>query len=290
MKVEKIDLSDFIYNLPEEKIAQFPEKERDSSKLLIYNNGNINHDVFRNADKYIPNDSILVFNNTRVIRARLLFRKQSGANIEILCLEPLSPSEYEISLGSFKPVEWKCLVGNLKKWKNDELSLQFSINESNYTLRAVKNGTSGEAQKIIFRWEPDNICFGQVISACGHLPLPPYINREDNAEDGIRYQTVYAKNEGSVAAPTAGLHFSDQVIEKMVKKGIRTAEVTLHVGAGTFKPVKNNDIMKHEMHCEHFYVSKETLEKLYKSSGKIIAVGTTSVRTVESIYWIGAKL
>lgn len=285
-----INIEDYDYDLPEERIAQYPVVERDMSNLLVYRQGNIKKDIFRNLDNYIPKGSLLVFNNTRVIRARLLFRKESGAAIEILCLEPLSPAEYQMSFGSTGPVEWKCIVGNLKKWKKGKLLLPYSINQKDYILSAEKVCQEGEAWRIRFTWDSPLTSFGEVIDAAGHIPLPPYINREDEKEDNIRYQTVYSSVKGSVAAPTAGLHFNEEVFEKLRKNDVKLTELTLHVGAGTFQPVKTKNINDHEMHCEHFYITADTIQLLIDYSGKIIPVGTTSVRTLESLYWIGVKI
>jgi S-adenosylmethionine:tRNA ribosyltransferase-isomerase len=285
----RIDIEEYNYYLPEERIAQHPAKERDGSRLLIYD-GKISSDIFHNIDRYIPAGSLLVFNDTRVIRARILFRKDTGATIEVFCLEPLNPYDYESAFGSKGPVEWKCIVGNLKKWKNEMIATVFEYDGIQYGLTAQKLNPEGEAWRIKFAWKPGDISLGQAMEAVGHIPLPPYVKREDEDEDYIRYQTVYAKIKGSVAAPTAGLHFTDQVLEKLNKKGIRSGFITLHVGAGTFKPVKNSNISKHEMHCEHFFINYKDLEMLLHFRGKMIAVGTTSVRTLESLYWLGVKL
>jgi S-adenosylmethionine:tRNA ribosyltransferase-isomerase len=286
----EIDLNDYDYDLPNDRIAQYPVKERDLSKLLIYKGNAISKDLFRNIEVYIPTDSLLVFNNTHVIRARLLFSKETGASIEILCLEPLSPSEYELSFSSKAPVEWKCIVGNLKKWKEGKLKTSFLHDGIEFNLNAEKIKPEGEAWRIRFTWDAMEICFGQVIEATGHIPLPPYISRDDESGDITRYQTIYSKIKGSVAAPTAGLHFTDNVLEKLKGRGIKSAEVTLHVGAGTFQPVKSKNILDHKMHCEHFFVTEKTIKLLLKNPGKIVAVGTTSVRTLESLYWIGVNI
>lgn len=290
-EIEDININDYNYFLPKEKIAQYPVKERDSSKLLLYDGNNISSDIFKNIGQHINSGSLLVFNNTRVIRARLLFRKESGAHIEVFCLEPLTPSEYELSFGSTEPVEWKCIIGNLKKWKSGKLKLIFSIDRSDYELSAEKISPEGEeAWRIRFSWNSSGITFSKVIDATGHIPLPPYINREDEEDDNNRYQTVYSRSKGSVAAPTAGLHFTDAVLDDLAKKRIARSEITLHVGAGTFKPVKSEKIGGHEMHCEHFFVTIDTIRKLIEYHGRIIAVGTTSVRTLESLYWLGVKM
>jgi S-adenosylmethionine:tRNA ribosyltransferase-isomerase len=288
--VKMIDIKDYDYNLPEERIAQYPVKERDLSKLLLYNKGNISKDVFRNIDNYLQKDSLLVFNNTRVIKARLLFSKESGAKIEIFCLEPVKPVDYQQSFSSGSPVEWKCIIGNLKKWKQGALTAEVPHKAKRYILKAEKICSAGEVWIIRFSWSTPEISFGEVIETAGHIPLPPYLNRKDREDDKIRYQTVYSKIKGSVAAPTAGLHFTEELLRKISDKRITSAEITLHVGAGTFQPIKAGNILEHEMHCEHFYFSLETLENILTNIDRIIAVGTTSVRTLESMYWMGAKI
>lgn len=290
MKIEDINLDDYEYILPDERIAQYPVPERDLSQLLIYRKDKISKDIFRNISDYIPQQSLLVFNNTRVIRARILFPKKSGVVIEILCLEPLRPAEYELSFSSKEAVEWKCLVGNNRKWKNNSILCQFKWQGKEYDLIAEKIRPEGEAWKILFRWNCQELSFGEVIEIAGHIPLPPYINREDDPEDNKRYQTVYSRVKGSVAAPTAGLHFTDKVFENLRDRKIQLINITLHVGSGTFKPVKTKNILEHEMHCEHFTVSKEAIRLLILHPEKIIAVGTTSVRTLESLYWLGIRL
>ncbi len=287
--IPKIDISDYYYELPEERIAQFPAEERDASRLLIYNKGSIREDIFRNIAEYIPSGSLMVFNDTRVIRARMLFRKETGSAIEIFCLEPLSPADYERSFGSEGPVEWKCLVGNLKKWKTGSLETSFISGGQRVGLKAEKICTEGDAWRIRFSWD-NGLSFSEVTEAAGHIPLPPYMKRDEIAEDNIRYQTVYSSVNGSVAAPTAGLHFTDEVLASINNKGIASAKLTLHIGAGTFKPVRKEGIENHEMHREHFFVTRELLEKLICYEGRIIAVGTTSVRTLESLYWLGASI
>lgn len=286
----EININDYDYELTENRIAQYPVAERDNSQLLISKGGNISKDIFRNIVRYLPSGSLLVFNNTRVIRARLLFRKESGAIIEILCLEPLIPSDYSLSFGSKDQVEWKCIIGNLKKWKTGKLKIIFIIEGVDKNLYAEKLASEGEAWRIRFSWDDKELSFAEVIEACGHIPLPPYINRSDEKEDNIRYQTVYSSVNGSVAAPTAGLHFTTSVFKQLESRGIKTAEITLHVGAGTFKPVKSESIYQHEMHTEHFFIDLKTVDSLLVNRGKIIAVGTTSVRTIESLYWLGVKL
>ena len=283
-------ISDYDYELPDERIAQNPVSERDNSKLLVFEHGEIRSDLFKNLSSYIPPDHLLVFNNTRVIRARLLFSKNSGAAIEIFCIEPLAPADYSQSFGSKNPVEWKCLVGNLKKWKYESLETTFSHNGKEYTLKADNLGEENDARRIRFRWNDDKITFAEVLEATGHIPLPPYIDRDDTPDDVIRYQTIYSSIKGSVAAPTAGLHFTDDLLLKLSDKGIKRTELTLHVGAGTFKPVKTENISEHEMHTEHFTVTKPAIRDLLEYINKIIAVGTTTCRTLESLYWLGIKV
>jgi S-adenosylmethionine:tRNA ribosyltransferase-isomerase len=290
VKISKIDLKDYDYDLPPEKIARYPAGERDLSQLLVYKDNKISKDIFRNIDKYIPFDSLLVFNNTRVIRARILFRKKTGAMIEVLCLEPLVPVEYESAFGSREAVEWKCIVGNLKKWKSGIIKTSYMINGRSFELCAERVRQEGDAWRIRFEWGSSGASFGEVIDSAGQLPLPPYLERDPEPDDLKRYQTVYSRIKGSVAAPTAGLHFTVPMFERLIGSGIATTEVTLHVGAGTFKPVRSKSISDHEMHCEHFSVTIETVGMLKKYSGKIIPVGTTSVRTLESLYWLGVEL
>ncbi len=287
--MKDINIADYDYDLPEERIAQYPVKKRDNSRLLLFDRGKISSDVFRNLDRYIQENSLLVFNNSRVIKARLLFHKKSGAQIEILCLEPLSPADYEISLASKNPVEWMCIIGNLKKWKTGIIMMKFCHNSKEYELTAEKVSTEAEAWRIRFGWNNKILSFSEVIEASGHIPLPPYITREDKKEDGDRYQTVYSAVKGSVAAPTAGLHFTDDVLERLQGKGVKKVNITLHVGAGTFQPVKAKNISDHTMHREHFFVTKDTIRELIEYHGRTIAVGTTSVRTLESLYWLGVK-
>lgn len=284
-----IDLKEYDYYLPEKKIAQYPVGERDSSKLLYYDGEKISQDIFRNIDHYIPSDSLLVFNNTSVIKARILFLKETGAVIEVLCLEPLLPAEYGSAFISGSPVEWKCIVGNLKKWKSGIIGKTFEYHGQQYEFKATIVQPEGEACRIRFGWDCPGLSFGEVIDNVGHIPLPPYIKRDDAEEDSKRYQTVYSSVKGSVAAPTAGLHFTKKVLDRLYDKGIKSTQLTLHVGAGTFQPVKSENIKDHKMHSEHFYVTKETIEMLIENTGKIIPVGTTSVRTIESLYWLGIK-
>lgn len=282
-------IEDYNYDLPDTKIAKFPEQNRDHSKLLVYNKGVITSDKFFNLPNYLS-DKVLFFNNTKVIRARLLFKRLTGAVIEIFCLEPLTPFEYAKVFSSTEAVEWKCLVGHMKKWKEDELFMEVTIDGKHHKLVAQKLDLLDGGVRIRFSWNDNRICFGQLLEAAGAIPIPPYLNRSEEAIDIERYQTVYSKWEGSVAAPTAGLHFTDSVISDLKSKENRFAELTLHVGAGTFKPVKAENIEEHTMHTEHFSIPISTLEMLLANSGKVVAVGTTSVRTIESLYWLGIKL
>lgn len=289
MIIESINIADFNYELPDSRIAQYPAHERDSSRLLYYDGKNISEDIFRNLHLYIPENSLLVFNNTRVIRARILFRKSTGAAIEVLCNEPLSPTGYDSSFSSHEPVEWKCIIGNLKKWKTGPISTPFIIKGRKYKLTAERINMNGEAWRIRFTWNNDAITFGEVVEASGHVPLPPYINREDEKVDSLRYQTVYSSVNGSVASPTAGLHFTDKVLKRLSEKGILKANITLHIGAGTFQPVRTSIISDHFMHTEHFFINSETIKQLLEYQGRIVAVGTTTVRALESLYWLGIK-
>jgi S-adenosylmethionine:tRNA ribosyltransferase-isomerase len=290
MKIKNINTDDYDYDLPKDRIAQYPVKERDTSKLLILKDSVISHDIFKRIDDYLPQGSLLVFNNSRVIRARLLFGKETGARIEILCLEPLLPEEYESSFHSKEPVEWKCIIGNLKKWKKGPVRTRFLHNGKTFTLEATRLEQDGEAWRIRFKWDAPHLGFGEVTDLAGHVPLPPYISRTDEESDAETYQTVYSSRKGSVAAPTAGLHFTSHVLGKLREKGIKSNEITLHVGAGTFQPMKTSNAFDHEMHCEHFFVTADSIKEIIENQGKIIAVGTTSVRTIESLYWLGIKV
>lgn len=286
----EINMDCYNYDLPSEKIAQYPLEQRDGSRLLLYKNKNISEDIFRNIDQYIPYSSLLVFNNTRVIRARLIFRKESGSKIEIFCLEPLIPADYSMSFSSKDSAEWKCLIGNVKKWKSGIIGTDFIKNKKQYYLKAEKLSQDGDTCRIRFSWDANDLTFGEIIEATGHIPLPPYLNRPDEETDSERYQTIYSQIKGSVAAPTAGLHFTKEVFNNLNHKDIQTTQLTLHVGAGTFQPVKTERILDHQMHSEHFWVPASAIEAIMKHIGSVIAVGTTSVRTIESLYWIGLKL
>jgi S-adenosylmethionine:tRNA ribosyltransferase-isomerase len=289
--VPDIQISDYSYALPQERIAQYPLPERDTSKLLIYQSGILSSDKFYNLTEYLPKDALMVFNETRVIQARLIFHKPSGARIEIFCLEPVRPTrEIQQAFEQTSGVVWKCLIGNSKKWKSGTLEMELSHKNESYRLFAHRLTSTDDHSLVSFQWTPSERTFSEVLTAGGDMPLPPYMKREAEASDTKRYQTIYARNEGSVAAPTAGLHFTTRVFEELRKKNIRKLDVTLHVGAGTFKPVSAENIRSHEMHTEQIVVSKKTLVALARQKNPVVAVGTTSMRTLESIYWHGVKL
>ena len=290
-----IHIADYNYPLPDERIAKFPLKERDHSKLLLYRSGEVSEDVFYNLPKYLPENALMVFNNTKVIQARIYFRKsttdgaQTGALIEVFLLEPAAPRDYEQMFQTRGECSWMCLVGNSKKWKQGELTRQIDVKGQTLTLSATRERQE-RGELVTLRWDNDSVSFAEIIDAAGELPIPPYLNRETQESDLTTYQTVYSKIKGSVAAPTAGLHFTNEVLQALDAHGIDREELTLHVGAGTFKPVKSEEIEGHEMHTEHFAVSRQIIEKLIAHDGEAIAVGTTSVRTLESLYYIGRKL
>ena len=286
MNTKEIQIKAYNYPLPDERIAKFPLAERDASKLLIYEKGTVHQDTFRNLSAYLPKGALMVFNNTKVIRARLRMKKATGAIIEIFLLEPALPAEYQENFSAKGRCSWYCLVGNSKKWKEGALEHQLEVNGALITLAAQRGGTHGTSQRIDFEWK-GAVSWAEILDAMGELPIPPYLNRETEESDLRTYQTVYSKIKGSVAAPTAGLHFTDRVLTDLDAHGIDREEVTLHVGAGTFKPVKSEDIGGHEMHAEHIAVHRATIEKLIAHGGEAIAVGTTSVRTLESLYYMG---
>lgn len=290
MDTRHIHISDYDYPLPDERIAKFPMPERDHSKLLIYNGGKISEDYFFNIAEHIPKDSLMVFNNTKVIQARLHFRKDTGALIEVFLLEPYAPADYEQIFQTTGQCSWLCMVGNLKKWKEGTLRRTVMVGGKEVTLSATRIGEHRTSHEIRFEWNNETVTFAELIDKAGELPIPPYLNRETEESDKTTYQTIYSKIKGSVAAPTAGLHFTDKVLTKIDAHGIDREELTLHVGAGTFKPVKSETINGHEMHTEYFCVHRSTLNKLIAHEGKAIAVGTTSVRTLESLYYIGLRL
>lgn len=289
-KTRQIRIEDYNYSLPDERIAKFPLPKRDESKLLLYADGEIGESVFNRLPDYLPAGSLMVFNNTRVIRARLLFKKETGARIEIFCLEPAQPHDYALIFQQTEQCSWTCLVGNLKKWKTGTLSRTVLVGETLVTLEAEKKETHGDSHLIEFRWDHPAFTFADLLDAAGVLPIPPYLHRETEKSDLQTYQTVYSKIKGSVAAPTAGLHFTPEVLADIDARGIGREEVTLHVGAGTFKPVKSETIEGHEMHTEFISVGRRSIERIRENLGRIIAVGTTSVRTLESLYYIGVRL
>jgi S-adenosylmethionine:tRNA ribosyltransferase-isomerase len=291
--VKDISVESFDYLLPEERIAKFPLQKRDESRLLVYQHGNISHKVFKNLPLLLAQGSMLVFNNTKVIHARLLFQKDTGAAIELFCLEPAQAYDYEAAFHSRGSSKWVCMVGNAKRWKEETLIKHIKVNGKHVELKAVKISQQEAYFQIEFSWNETNLTFAEVIDAAGVLPLPPYLNRETTRSDETTYQTIYAKHNGSVAAPTAGLHFTDQVLQSLTQSGIKSAHVTLHVGAGTFKPVKSDTISGHEMHVEHAFISLNSLleiQEQIKSGKPLIAVGTTSLRVLESLFWFGVKV
>ncbi|MBO5854121.1 MAG: S-adenosylmethionine:tRNA ribosyltransferase-isomerase [Bacteroidales bacterium] len=298
-EVQNITIEDYNYPLPDERIAKYPLSERDASKLLVLKDNKIQSSYFKNIGDFLPEDSLLIFNETKVVRARLQFTKESGASIEIFCLEPITGNgDYQLAFSSNSPSEWKCLVGNSRRWKNDKLSLDVNVRQQDNkttrqqaTLYAERVEKNDNYSVVRFSWEPSHLSFAEILEAAGEIPLPPYLHREAEASDRERYQTVFAKYEGSVAAPTAGLHFTNELIQNLKDNGISFEEVTLHVGAGTFRPVSSETIGEHEMHSETIAVKKSCIENLIKNCNKtIIPVGTTSMRTLESIYWIGLML
>ena len=285
-----IRISDFNYNLPDERIAKFPIAQRDHSKLLVYRHGEVSDDTFYHLPDYLPEGALMVFNNTKVIQARMHFRKETGALIEVFLLEPADPTDYELMFQLTSHCSWLCLIGNLKKWKEGTLKRDFTIKGERLTLTATRRQMVGNSHWVDLEWNNANVTFAEILEEVGELPIPPYLNRNTEESDKTTYQTVYSKIKGSVAAPTAGLHFTEDVLHAIDEKGIDREEVTLHVGAGTFKPVKSEEIEGHEMHTEYICVRRETLEKLIAHDAKAIAVGTTSVRTLESLYYMGCRL
>lgn len=287
---EPLLIETYNYDLSDERIAKYPLAERDSSKLLVYKNGEISESVFSNISEILPDNCLLVCNNTRVIHARIVFHKSTGARIEVFCLEPIGPSDYVLSLSSTTGCEWICLVGNLKKWKKGKLTQPVEMGGETVLFSAEKISTEGNTHRIRFSWDNDRVAFSEILESIGELPIPPYLNRDTEESDEETYQTVYSRIEGSVAAPTAGLHFTDAVFASLKKKNIEVEELTLHVGAGTFQPVKTDDVSEHVMHTETIIVPLKTIKHIRKKSGNIIAVGTTSVRTLESLYYVGSSL
>ncbi|MDL2257000.1 S-adenosylmethionine:tRNA ribosyltransferase-isomerase [Bacteroidales bacterium OttesenSCG-928-I14] len=287
MKTPKeIHITEFDYELPDERIAKFPLPVRDESKLLVRKENGIEESVFKHVSDYLPENSLLVFNNTKVIQARMIFQKDTGAQIEIFCLEPKEPSDYAQAFIRNKSCVWLCMIGNSKRWKSGKLWA--TINDTPCSVERIEN--MGETSLIRFEWDNPNMSFADILDIAGELPIPPYLNRKTEESDKETYQTVYSKIIGSVAAPTAGLHFTEAVFESLKSKSIDSEELTLHVGAGTFKPVKSETLAEHEMHTECISVKRETIQKLIEKKGSVIAVGTTSVRTLESLYYIGQLL
>lgn len=292
MDYKNIKISDYLYHLPDDRIAQYPLEERDSSKLIIYNNARIEETKFNKISQYIPDDSLIIFNNTKVIPARLFFYKDTGAKIEIFCLEPSSDvTDYQIEFHKKEKSIWKCFVGNASKWKSGKVTTVFKHENINYEISAEVINKETDEYLIEFKWTPEDLTFGEIIESLGKVPLPPYIRRESEETDKSQYQTVFAKIEGSVAAPTAGLHFTDKELNKLKEKNCKLDFLTLNVGAGTFKPVKSETIGEHKMHEELFFITDKLLQDILKyKNKKITAVGTTTLRTIESVYWYGVKL
>lgn len=285
-----IHISEFNYPLSDERIAKFPLPVRDQSKLLLYRQGEVSEDIFTSLPEYLPAGSLMIFNNTKVIQARLHFRKETGALIEVFCLEPIQPNDYVLNFQQTEHAAWLCMIGNLKKWKDGVLKRELTVKGQPLTLTAERGESRGTSHWVDFRWNNPEVTFADILEVFGELPIPPYLNRDTQESDKETYQTVYSKIKGSVAAPTAGLHFTPRVLDALREKGVELEELTLHVGAGTFKPVKSEEIEGHEMHTEYISVTRSTLQKLIAHEGKAIAVGTTSVRTLESLYHIGVTL
>ena len=296
METKHIHISDYNYDLPDSRIAKFPVSPRDTSKLLVYRHGEISDDIFYNLPKYLPQKSLMVFNNTKVIQARMHFRKETGALIEVFLMEPAAPTDYELMFQTRGECSWLCMVGNLKKWKEGSLVRTFDVAGSTINFKAtmrrdiIDTKSGGTNYWVDFAWNNPLVSFAEILDAVGELPIPPYLNRETQDSDKTTYQTVYSKIKGSVAAPTAGLHFTDKVLAAIDAAGVRREELTLHVGAGTFKPVKSEEIDGHTMHTENVCVRRDTLQTLLDYDCCAIAVGTTSVRTLESLYYMGVKL
>ena len=289
-ETKHIKISDYNYPLPDERIAKFPLPVRDQSKLLVYRHGEVSETRFTSLPDYLEAGELMIFNNTKVIQARLHFRKETGALIEIFCLEPIQPNDYVLNFQQTSHAAWLCMIGNLKKWKEGSLHKEMNVKGHTITLTATRGECRGTSHWVDFTWDNPEITFADILEVFGELPIPPYLNRETQESDKETYQTVYSKIKGSVAAPTAGLHFTERVLQALRDKSVDLEEVTLHVGAGTFKPVKSEEIEGHEMHTEYISVNRQTIEKLIAHGGKAIAVGTTSVRTLESLYYIGVTI
>lgn len=288
--IRNININDYNYDLPDEKIAKYPLDERDMSKLLVFDGDKIEEDRFRNISTHLPAGSLLLFNDTKVINARMIFEKETGARIEVFCLDPISPSDYAQAFAQNGRCSWKCLVGNSKKWKDGRLKKNIIVDSKNLDLYITRVREIGNSFEILFEWDNPDICFSQIIDVAGNIPIPPYLNRNSEDIDKVRYQTVYSHYQGSVAAPTAGLHFTERVMGDLKKCNIQSDAVTLHVGAGTFQPVKTDNAAEHEMHTEHFIVKHTTIEKIVQYLGNITITGTTTVRTVESLFCVGTQI
>ena len=289
-ETKHIKISDYNYPLPDERIAKFPLPVRDQSKLLVYRHGEVSETRFTSLPDYLEAGELMIFNNTKVIQARLHFRKETGALIEIFCLEPIQPNDYVLNFQQTSHAAWLCMIGNLKKWKEGSLHKEMNVKGHTITLTATRGECRGTSHWVDFTWDNPEITFADILEVFGELPIPPYLNRETQESDKETYQTVYSKIKGSVAAPTAGLHVTERVLQALRDKGVELEEVPRHVGAGTFKPVKSEEIEGHEMHTEYISVNRQTIEKLIAHGGKAIAVGTTSVRTLESLYYIGVTI
>jgi S-adenosylmethionine:tRNA ribosyltransferase-isomerase len=288
---ENIDINDFKYDLPDEKIAKYPLKKRDTSALLHWNGKNISESKFYNLPQLLDKEDFLIFNNTKVIQARLLFEKETGSKIEIFCLEPYAPADYQIAFQMTEKCAWKVLIGNAKRWKYGYLTKKIDVENKVCNLSAKYVEPLDNMTHIVeFQWDNKRLTFGEILQFLGELPIPPYLNRKTELSDKETYQTVYSKVKGSVAAPTAGLHFTPEVLRNLASKGIATAEITLHVGAGTFQPVKSDNIGSHTMHSEFFAVQLSVIEHIIEHLDNIVAIGTTSVRTLESLYYIGCHI
>lgn len=289
-ETKHIKISDYNYPLPDERIAKFPLPVRDQSKLLVYKHGEVSETHFTSLPDYLEPGSLMIFNNTKVIQARLHFRKETGALIEIFCLEPIQPNDYALNFQQTEHAAWLCMIGNLKKWKEGPLHKEMTVKGRTITLTANRGECHGTSHWVDFTWDDPQVTFADILEFFGELPIPPYLNRETQESDLKTYQTVYSKIKGSVAAPTAGLHFTERVLNSLKEKGVDLKEVTLHVGAGTFRPVKAEEINGHDMHTEYISVNKQVIEDLIAHHGEATAVGTTSVRTLESLYYIGVTI
>lgn len=287
---QHLRIADYNYPLPDERIAKYPKAQRDESKLLIYRHGEVSEGCFCDLPSLVPAGELMVFNNTKVIQARLHFHKATGALIEVFCLEPHTPHDYQVNFATTRRVTWTCLIGNLKKWKEGRLEQPVQVGHRTLLLTAERLGLSGTGHEVVFDWGDDGVTFADILDAIGELPIPPYLNRDTEEADKTTYQTVYSKVKGSVAAPTAGLHFTQRVLDALDARGVERNEITLHVGAGTFKPVKSEEIGGHTMHAEWVAVRRESVAALLAHGGHCTAVGTTSVRTLESLYYLGVMV